>query len=290
MGGKTSINISNEEGINFVFNKKSLTASISLSPNAHGEILLPRSIQYNSQEYIIKSIEPCSFKNNKQLKSIEFSQDSELDSIGKEAFTNSSIESIAIPSQVKEIKESTFYECNNLKTVKFTENSQLSLIENHSFASTAIEKVSLPIQINEIGEFSFYSCKNLKEIKMDKNSTNLKIGKFAFAFSSIQKISMPSSIEKFDDEWCRCTKYLNEILIPSDNKNFSYLDKDKKLIASKSEKNKNLFDVIIFASRDIEKVLIPSQIKYINSFSFDSCKNIKTIEFENYSNLEFINN
>lgn len=78
---------------------------------------------------------------------------------------------------------------------------------------------------------------------------------------------------------------MHAVFISPENKNFKYLDKDEKLIISKSYLSKDTFDVLEFASRDITSAFIPSSIKYISPFCFERCKTLKSIQFEQNSQL-----
>lgn len=52
------------------------------------------------------------------------------------------------------------------------------------------------------------------------------------------------------------------------------------------EDNEN--DFLLFVKRDIEKAIIPSNIRKICSYSFNECKNLKIVEFQSDSKLEII--
>lgn len=161
-------------GLTFEINKD-FTASIVNSYNARGDILIPSSIYHNSHKYIITKIKKRSFQKNE-----------------------------------------------NLKSIKFTEDSELRIIE-----------------------------------------------KEAFFHSSIFELSIPKSVEELQEGWCS-NLFLTNIIISSDNKNFTYLDEEHKIIIGKSNKNNDFFDVLVFASRDIKEAVIPPKIKHICSFAFFS--------------------
>ena len=65
----------------------------------------------------------------------------------------------------------------------------------------------------------------------------------------------------------------------------NYLDSNGQIIVGKSDTNKEIFDTIFFASRDIEQATIPSYIKYIKPNAFEYCKNLNTSEFSKNSEL-----
>ena len=109
------------------------TANIISSTNAKGDIIIPRSIMANSNEYVITSIESNAFYKNEKIISVQFSEDSEILNIGKFSFAFSSLEYISIPSSVIQICDYSFSECKNLKTVEFIEYSNLRIIGKNAF-------------------------------------------------------------------------------------------------------------------------------------------------------------
>ena len=62
----------------------------------------------------------------------------------------------------------------------------------------------------------------------------------------------------------------------------------KKFILGKTNKNKTDFDTLILARRDLEEVTIPSLIKRIESCAFQRCEKLKSIQFTDDSELNFI--
>lgn len=123
-----------------------------------------------------------------------------------------------------------------------------------------------------------------------------KIKSTALTNESIESLSIPSSVVKFEDGWCFKANNLIKVEIDPNNKHFkNYKD---ELILGKTDENNDVFNAIIFARRDIEKVTIPTFIKKINLHAFSQCNKIKNIEipsnvsiidtnaFNNCSNLE----
>ena len=80
----------------------------------------------------VSHIKKYAFSYCKNLKTVEFSMNSELDSIDDYAFSNTLIESISIPQSVSFIGQYVFYsEKSTLKTVEFIENSNLKFQTKH---------------------------------------------------------------------------------------------------------------------------------------------------------------
>ena len=94
--------------------------------------LIPTSIIYESQINIITVIGKSSIKQSK-IQTINFSPDSQLLIIEKEAYSFSPIEKLFIPPQIKEICEKTFGFCHELVTVEIPPNSELQKIQKNAF-------------------------------------------------------------------------------------------------------------------------------------------------------------
>lgn len=78
---------------------------------------------------------------------------------------------------------------------------------------------------------------------------------------------------------------MKEIFISPKNKNFSFADEEHKLLVGKSNVSNNEYDVLVFACCNVKNVIIPSYIKHIASSCFNECKKLKSIEFEENSQL-----
>lgn len=116
-------------------------------------ILIPSDIKY---------IESCCFSKCINLKTVEFSPNSQLQNIGCFAFYKSANESIIIPPFVTSIEESAFRECNNLRHVEFSPNSQLQIIKKFAFYSSPIGSITIPRGVQTIESSAFSSCRLTK--------------------------------------------------------------------------------------------------------------------------------
>lgn len=300
---KTLMKVYQKYGLSFELSSNG-TAAIIGSDNARGSIVIPRSIDFDSKEYFITVIRENSFKYNDYLNSIDFEEGSKLHTIEKGSFFRSSIQSLTIPSSVEVLQEGWCSNTSYLTEIQISpDNKKYAYADEERkiiigksdkncevydiliFACRDIEKVIVPYSIKHISSFSFFQCEKLDSIEIPENSMLLSIGEFAFTWSSIQKFSIPSNFEKFENNWCGYLDYLVEISISPDNKNFSFADEEHKILIGKSAKNCEVYDVLVFACRDIEYAIIPRYIKHIDSFAFYECKHLKSVEFERNSQL-----
>lgn len=235
----------------------------------------------------IKYIRSNCFEKCKNLKNIQFEQNSQLISIGNEAFQGAEIESFHMPPNVKEINDHTFSQCS-LKNIEFDDNSELKSICQGSFSYGKIETISIPDSITEILYCAFYMCKNLKKLNITENSHLKFIDTEVFHNSSIESICIPSSVDELKDGWCHSTPNLIDVELSPNNKSYKYLDKDRKMIIGKSNKNSEDFDILVFACRDITQAFIPSYIKHICPYCFQDCRKLTKVEFDKNSLLASI--
>ena len=92
-----------------------------------------------------------SFYFCQNLKQIEIPPNSELISIGKKAFYNTSIKKITFPPNLTLIGQSAFLHCKKLKEIEFLTNHEDLTIESIAFNSSPIETILI---LSKIAQFS----------------------------------------------------------------------------------------------------------------------------------------
>ena len=103
----------------------------------------------------VTAIKDYAFIEAKMLKSVTFSNNSNLESIGKSAFGEcTSLESINIPNKVTSIGEAAFKECS------------------------ALESINIPDKIETIRGKTFYNCKNLQSVTMGSGIKKVQLAAF----------------------------------------------------------------------------------------------------------------
>lgn len=118
---------------------------------------VPNSIKKDGTSYIVTSIAPNAFKNNKRLKKV------------------------VINGNLQKIGANAFYGCKKLRTVSFT-NGLTSIGPKAFYKCAGLTKVDLPSSLKSIGKQAFYGCKKLKKINIWMNQIiKNKIGSKAFS-------------------------------------------------------------------------------------------------------------
>lgn len=295
-----------KNGLKFLLNENDFTAQIINSPCAKGDIFIPKSINYESNDYIITSIQKNSFVNNEEIVSINFDENSEIRSIGENAFYHSSIKSISIPPSLEKLEEGwcrfalylndIFLSPNN-NSYKYLDDNQKIVVGKSNpnednfdtlvFGCRDIDRLKIPSTIKYISSYAFSECR-IKCFEYEGDSQLEIIGKGALNLSSVTHFYIPRTVKKLKDGFI-FNNHSNsfQFSISSENCFFKYTD-DGQFLLGKSDPTKDNYDTLIFAKSQNKSIVIPSSIEYISSFSFISCKSIQKVEFSEDSKLRRI--
>ena len=280
----TDVKINNDDLI-YLINEQKKTAGVIDNKNAKGDIIIPRSIYYKSNEYIVTSILSQAFHDT-QLKSIRFSENSDIQIINNSAFFNSAIESLTIPSSLVDLREGWCSGTSKLKTIKVDpENPRYSnydenLIIGKSsletsnfdviiFCNRKAKKVKIPKFIKHIGSYAFHRCKQLHQLEIPSDSELQTFSSHSFFNSSIESISIPPHLTQINESSFSQCSQLKEIIIPADS--------ELQIIGQSA-----------FYKTSIERFTISRHIAQIDDCAFfESCK-LKEIEIPIDSELKTI--
>lgn len=177
------------------------------------------------------------------------------------------IRSVVLDNRITHIGDYAFDKCTNIESVRYTGytgNAGVALPESvttigvHAFSDTGVTgTLKLPEHLTEIDSSAFYHCGKLNgELKLP--DTVKEIGGFAFnSCGFIGKLELPASLEKIgNDAFESCSGLTGKLTFPS---------------------KMNEIDFSIFHETGITEVVIPSSIKTVRDFAFDSCMNLKKV-------------
>lgn len=282
-----SIVIQDENGISYEIDPENFTAKVTKS-DVEGELFIPRSIVHQSQEYVITEINKNSFQYNENIESIDFSEDSELQSIGEYAFSFSSLKSISIPSSVKELKYGWCNHTWNLATVNISpESKHFSYLDDEQkiivaksdydnddndiiiFGSRDIESIHIPPFITFICAFAFSGCTKLQEVRFSEDSQLQSIGDFAFSFTAIKEILIPPHVKQIGES---CFEECENI------QQFEFSENSELRIIGKGA----------FSGSAIDYISIPHHVDQIGECAFAECCRLQKVEFSENSKLKRI--
>ena len=270
----------------FQLEKNDHTAIIIGGDKSATHLFIPRSINYDDQNYIITSIGPGAFKGYKKLKTITFAADSKINLFDTDSFNSSSLKTISIPDSVTKIESSTFCGCTSLRTINISQNSQLHSICGNVFNQAYVKRLFITPTLLNLEEgwcnnipylisivvspsnhrYLFYEQNYLLERPNVKSDT---FDILRFAQRDIQNAVIPSfvkTIAPFTFSYC---KRLQTIEFSKDS--------ELRTIGSNTFRNSGLTEITI-----------PSKVTSIESNCFFQCKKLKTVKFSENSELRKI--
>lgn len=177
------------------------------------------------------------------------------------------IRSVVLDNRITHIGDYAFDKCTNIESVRYTGytgNAGVALPESvttigvHAFSDTGVTgTLKLPEHLTEIDSLAFYHCGKLNgELKLP--DTVKEIGGFAFHSCGFTgKLELPASLENIgNDAFEFCSGLTGKLTFPS---------------------KMNEINFSIFHETGITEVVIPSSIKTVRDFAFDSCMNLKKV-------------
>ena len=279
--------IQDDNGVSYKLNNKNKTAEVVKSPDAHGDILIPRSIKYKSIEYLIIGIGNSAFEKNKKIQSITFPNDSEISYIESYSIQETKIKQIKIPDSVIKIGFNAFCECEDLITIEISPNSKLTSFTPSTFVP--IKNIYLPPyfkNLNEIGNLlsSFEKLESITVSPQNKNlimnDDNILLGKseetcqtfdtIVYVKRNITHFTIPSNIKIIGDSafW--------------DCINLQSVDFSQNSILEIISSN------AFRSCRELRNIKLPDSVKKIGKEALLDCRSLKKIDFGENSNLEVI--
>lgn len=214
----------------FALKKGENTAKVIGSISSCSNIVIPHSIDYESVKYVVKSISQNSFKDSKSIKKVLFANDSELTTIKKNAFADSTIETLLLTSFVSQLEDGWCYNTSNLSRIAIVPKNEYFIyfdnqmilgksdidsdvydilffirrdsktitipsfvkqIASYAFQYSQIEKIFIPHHVTKICEGAFDHCDQLKCVEFEKNSELQTIEQDAFPEALINTINFP---------------------------------------------------------------------------------------------------
>lgn len=127
------------------------------SDNFDSFVFACRDVEEVTIPSYIKHIEPSSFQECSMIKSFSIPENSELQSIGKKAFFDSSIERFTIPKSVEIMDKYSFSYCEKLTEFIFEKGSKLLTFSENVFRGSNLEIIT-NLQESNIQSFQKIHC------------------------------------------------------------------------------------------------------------------------------------
>ena len=256
-----------DNGIKYLLNLRDKTASVL--PNDYGQanVIIPQSVAYCGDGYIVTSLADQCFDCCWRLTSVtlpdgitslgnrcfhgthltSINLPNSITSFGDECFSGCQFTSIDIPVSVTSLGNGCFSYCRDLTSINLP-NGITSLGNDFFSFCTSLTSVALPNSITSLGDACFSHCEKLKSIVLPEGITSLGDQCF-FYCSSLEKITLPSTLENIGCDFLYGTE--KKIIIsclaskPPTNKNYNAisLSSDSRLYVPQNslEKYKSIY-------------------------------------------------
>ena len=192
------------------------------------------------------------------------------------AFADSSIETIAIPSTVKELGCGIFSGCKSLSSVKL--DCLIERLPDSFFAFSSLTSFEVPECIKVIGVCAFYSCRNLQTINLNKGLKTIENRAFEEC-TNLVSLNIPESIVKIGDGSRYCfkeCKNLKEIIYDAREAEITDLPQNMDILTIGPHVNK-LPKNILHNNPVIEAFTITNNVQRIEKGCIVDCPNLKEI-------------
>ena len=162
----------------------------------------------------IVNIGNYAFYNCTKLTSVNFKENSKLESINEYAFYGcSSLTSITIPNSVTSIGNYALYDCDSLTSV--TIGDSVKSIGKEAFRDcSSLTSITIPNSVTSIGNYAFQHCNSLTSVTIGNSVTS--IGSSAFSScDSLTSITIPNSVTSIGSYAFYNCSSLTSITIPN---------------------------------------------------------------------------
>lgn len=221
----------------------------------------------------LKKIENNAFYNS-GIKSINLP--SSVKYIGESAFAaTKNLKSIVIPENVKEIERETF-EKSGIESIKFDGN--ITTIKEYAFNRSKIKSIDIVDSVTNVGERAFADCKKLTSVKIGNGLTTIKKETFD-GCKKLSNISFGSKLNFIGESAFNNCKSLEKIDFPMSLDTIDYAAfKGSGLKNVDLSKVGKYVDYWVFSECDkLESISIGAQIEEFHVNSVANCKSLKKI-------------
>ncbi len=176
-----------------------------------------------------------------------------------------------------------FYGCSGLKTFDF---GKISEIPDYAFYGTGF--TSLLLQQSSIGKYAFANCAEVIGINLTGVSS---IGNYAFQkCPKLENVEIVGTIKKLPDYvFSDCSK-LSQVNLPDGITEFgrNVFSDCTEITTFKFPSKLSILGIQAFSGTGFESIVIPASVETVAFRAFAYCENLRSVEFEEGSQLTSI--
>lgn len=241
------------DGINYQFNGSE--AKVVSIPDCYtGDVVIPETVSYNGNAYIVTAIGQLSFFGCTDLISVTLP--STIISIDAVAFADAiNLETVTMSEGVLTIADSAFSDCAALSNITLP-NSITSIGSNAFRNCSSLETINVPAGVTNLSPYTFTNCTALTSVSFAEGLE--VVGNSAFSYCiSLNNIMLPESLTTIgQDSFFQCLALTN-LVVPN---------------------NVNTINEAAFANcTALESVILPPNLTALSDFTFSNCTNLTIV-------------
>lgn len=236
------------------------------TPIYSGDIIIPESVMFESNNYIVNRIGFQAFINATNLTSLVMPNS--IESLGSMAFVSCNIlNNIVFSNSLRIIEGSCFFSCNSIQ--EFDLPNSLDSIGSRAFSScSGITSFAIPTSVSTIADEAFMGCANLISITIPESVTSLGSSLFVRCFD-LESINVDPNNQYYSSE--------NGILFNKDKTTLMEYPSALTGTYVVPEYVRRIEDGAFCNRFDIVAIYLPDSLLFIGESAFAGCEQLEEI-------------
>lgn len=261
------------------------------------------------------SISGSAFANCTKLTSVSFASDSQLTTLGYEAFSGcTALTAITLPSSVVTVGDRVFKNDTVLSNVSYTAGittlngadifegctalksftipDTVTNIGDYYFEHSSLASITIPTSVATIGNASFASCSHLSAVTFASDSNLNALRDNAFAEDkALTAIELPAGLNDVGSNLFKNDTSLTSVSYAAGILTLYGSDSFEGCTALTSFTIPSTVIHIgnnYFENSSLTSVVIPTAVSWIDAYAFANCANLASVSFASTSNLSHL--
>lgn len=252
------------DGIYYTITGSNTVSVVSGDYAYEGDVTIPQAVGLSGKTYLVTDIGENAFKSTTTLESVTLPEG--LIIIGKQAFYQSGVKTVSLPSTLSSLGASAFRECKNL------------------------QGIVLPDALKDIAEYSFYGCSNLKTVSFGNQTVSIE--KCAFDHAGVENVVIPNSVKTIGMGAFQYNSNLKSLVINNASvvigqsafcscPNLENVDLGNSVCELKGSTRVNSEYGVFESCTNLKSISLPASLKEVDVCAFRNCTKLYDVQLPN---------